>query len=211
MSEMVAPSIIENSKEFPTKKFEKGNKHMSHEDMVQNSLILSNLIKLPKLLNQAIEFIVFITNRTQNDLLTEFIVNELECYLCDYDTIILSIVEKSGFIESLKVGLNQYFGENFPPSLEKDNRYKTESLEYETVNLELNLPKKLFNFMEKYCKISNISKEEFITVLIITRLSYICSSPEIILNYIKKKDDFFEDLKEGVKSFYKNTITKRKH
>ena len=180
------------------------------ENTVKNYEILKIPLKLPKLLIQSIELIIFITNRIQNDILTEFIVNELECHLYDYDFTILSIVEKSGVKERLKVGLNQYFGENFPPSLEKDNRYKTESLEYATVNLELKLPEKLFKFIEKYCKISNISKEEFITFLIITRLSYICSSPEIILNYIKSKDDFFEDLKEGVNSFYKDTIIKRK-
>ncbi len=155
---------------------------------------------------QSLNFIVFITNRTQNALLTEFIVNELESYIYDYNAVILSIFEKSGIIECLNVGLNQYFGENFLPNPEKDNRYKTELLEYETINLELKLPEKLINFIEKYCIISNISIEEFITSLIITRLSCICSSPEIILNYFKKKDDFFEDLKEGVDNFNGKTI-----
>ncbi len=112
--------------------------------------------------------------------------------------------------ENLKVGLNQCFGENLLPNPEKYNRYNTESLEYKTINLELKSSEKLINFVEKYCKISNISKEEFITILIITRLSYIYSSPGMTINYIKSKDDFFEDLKEGVNNFYKNTISKRK-
>ena len=72
------------------------------------------LIKLPKLLIQSIEFIVFITNRIQNDLLTEFITNELESYLYDHDSTILCIVEKSGFLKRLGLGLNQYYeDENF--------------------------------------------------------------------------------------------------
>lgn len=73
----------------------------------------------------------------------------------------------------------------------------------------LKLLEKLINYIKKCCKISNISKEEFITTLLITRLSYICSSPEIILNYIKNKDEFFEDLKEGANNFYKHKIIKR--
>jgi len=209
---MIEPNNIKNPDEIKDPnatlqlEIKKRNEIHIDENMIKNSKLLKIPLKLPKLIIPSLDFIVFITKRTQNDLLTEFVVHELESYTCDYDTLILSIVEKSGFIERLKVGLNQYFGEIFSPDLDEDNGYEIESLECETINLELEFPEKLFNFIEEYCNISKISKETFLTSLIMNRLSYICSSPEVILDYVNNSDKFFAGLKEGVKDYYGDTI-----
>lgn len=163
-------------------------------------------IKLPKLLIQSIEFIVFITNRIQNELLTDFIVEELESYLYEHDSTILSIVEKSGLLERLRLGLNQYYGDENHLKLEKEEVCIRESIKIDIINLEIELPEKLISFIRKYCEISNMSIEDFMAFLIVARLHYIYSSPEVIFNYIKNVDNFFEDLKEGVKDYHGKTI-----
>lgn len=178
----------------------------------KNSKILKTQLKLPKSLIQSIEFIVFISNRTQNELFTEFLIHELDTYLYDPSSVILSIVEKSGFLELIGHGLKKYFGEEIQTILESDIVSNVESLKWKSMNLELILNTKIIGFIEKYCKLTKISKAEFIAFLILARLDCIRTCPEIILDYMKNSDKFFQDLKEGVKEYYGKIISqKEKH
>lgn len=179
-------------------------------DTDKNSDTLKILLKLPKSLIQSIEFIVFITNRTQNDLLTEFLIHELNTYLYDHSSAILSLFEKNGVLELMRCGVRQYFGEEYQAMQENDIEPKIKSLKWKSMNLELTLNKKIIRFIEKYCKLSNISKAEFTALLITARLDCIRTCPEMILDYVKNIDKFFEELKEGVKDYYGNTIIERK-
>ena len=192
-----ALTIIENEKR--TKLHFDGNTD-------KNSETFKILLKLPKSLIQSIEFIVFITNRAQNDLLTEFLIHELNAYLYDHNSVILSIVEKNGVLEFIRHGLNQYFGEEIQ---ENDIKPKIKSLKWKSMNLELTLNKKITRFIEKYCKLSNISKAEFIALLIAARLDCIRTCPEIILDYVKNIDEFFDELKEGINDYYGSTICQK--
>jgi len=146
----------------------------------KNSEMLKLLLKLPKSLTQSIEFIIFITNRTQNDLLAEFLIYKLNAYLYDHSSVFLSIVEKNGVLELIKGGLKQYFGEEIQAIQENDIEPKIKPLKWKSMNLELTLNKKITRFIEKYCKLSNISKAEFITLLITARLDCIHACPEIV-------------------------------
>ncbi len=192
---------------------ENENRNKLHFDgnLDKNSKILKIALKLPKSLIQSIEFVVFITNRTQNELLTEFLIHELDTYLCDHSSVILSIVEKSGYLERIKCGIKQYLGEEIQTLQENNTESKIESLKWKSMNLELILNTKIIGFIEKYCKLTKISKAEFIAFLILTRLDSIRTCPEIILDYMKKSDKFFEDLKEGVKEYYGEIIFQKKN
>jgi len=122
--------------------------------------------------------------------------------------VILSIVEKSGYLERIKWGIKQYFGNEIQTHQENE----IESLKWKSMKLELILNTKIIGFIEKYCKLSKISKAEFIASLILARLDCIRACPEIILDYIKNNGKFFEDLKEGLKEYYRRLIyMKGKH
>lgn len=175
----------------------------------KNSKILKISLKLPKTLTKSIEFIVFFTNRTQNDLLTEFVVHELDAYLYDHNLVILSIVEKNGFLELIGQGRDEYFGYELQAIQESDTVPKTELIKWKSVNLELKLNKNIIGFIEKYCRLSNTSKAELIALLIIARLDCIRTCPEMILDYVGNNDEFFKELEEGINSYYGKTIIQK--
>ncbi len=195
-----ALTIIENKKR---------NQLQFDGNTVKNSKILKICLKLPETLTKSIEFIVFFTNRTQNELLTEFVVYQLESYLYDHNLVILSIVEKNGFLELIGHGRDEYFGYELQAIQESDTVPKTELIKWKSMNLELKLNKNIIEFIEKYCRLSNMSKAEFIALLIIDRLDCIRACPEMILDYMGNSDEFFKDLKEGIDNYYGKTIIQK--
>ncbi len=178
--------------------------------LAHNFVIIKTSIKLPKIIVTVTKTVVFIANRKRDEIFNDFIVNELECYSHDLNMLIRFILSRSGILKRLRVGVNQYYGRE--KIKKKSNKIENEGLkyDYEIIDISLKFPKRLLNFINIFCEISEVIKENLFSLLIITRFEYTYSEPEILFDYINKESGFFEDLKEGINYYYRSGITIKK-
>jgi len=166
----------------------------------QNSLKVS--ITLPKSILMVSETIIPLIDRKRNGLYNDFIVDELESYACDLDALILYILKKSELMEQLRVGINQFYNQERYEKKPEDNNEKNNPNEFETIDITFKFPEILIEFLNKFCEISSVSIENFFSFLVMSRLEYIYSDPEMLLNYIDNEHMFFKDLQEGIDLHY---------
>ncbi len=146
-----------------------------------------------------------IANRAQDEIFSEFIINQLEAYSYDIDSLIKYIFRYDGLLEQLRVGINQYYGRNEVEKKLDEIEFDSTNFNQGIVEISLRLPKKLIEFINDFCDKSMVSKEAFLSFLIMERFESIYSEPEVLLGYINKESGFFKALREGVNN-YRNGV-----
>ena len=168
-------------------------------------------IKLPKIFLSAIETITLITDISKDELFNTFIVNQLEFLSFPQEYLIRFILKNSNLIEQLRIGLNQYYGEEQYKPKQKKQKNTEIRYDYEIVEFLVSLPKKIIDFINILCEISNLQKEVFLSDLIIYRFEDMYSDKEVFINYIDVKSSFFEDLREGINYYYEKKVVQKEN
>ena len=177
-----------------------------NEDHYQVFKNLDIPIKLPKIIFSVVETFALIANKKINELFSEFLIDELDSFFYDLDPLFRFILKKSGLLERLRVGINQYYGKERHEIKKKNKKNKDINDNYEIADISIKLPNKLISFINTICKISNIKKENLFSFLIIARLEYIYSNPEVLYDYINGEGGIYEGLREGINKYYGNEI-----
>ncbi len=166
-------------------------------------------IKLPKIIFSVVETFALIANKKRNELFSEILIDELDSFFYDLDPLFRFILKKGGLLERLRVGINQYYGKERHEIKQNSKESKDFNNNYEIIDISLKLPNKLISFINTICEISNIKKENLFSFLIITRLEYIYSNPEVLYDYINGEGGIYEGLREGIKKYYENKVSKK--
>ncbi len=177
-----------------------------NENHYQDFENLNIPIKLPKIIFSVVETFALIANKKRNELFSEFLIDELDSFFYDLDPLFRFILKKSGFLERLRVGINQYYGKERHEIKQNSKESKGIKDNYEIIDITLKLPNKLISFINTICEISNIKKENLFSFLIIARLEYIYSNPEVLYDYINGEGGIYEGLREGINKYYENKV-----
>ncbi|TXT58614.1 MAG: hypothetical protein BAJALOKI2v1_340046 [Promethearchaeota archaeon] len=101
--------------------------------------------------------------------------------------------------------------------IEKKNTIKEDEIKKDSypnsvvVKVQLKIPEDLLKEIDFLLDISNISKEEFLTDLLINRLENLYNNPEEELLYYIKRSSLRENLRKGINQYYSKEIHKKCH
>jgi len=190
--------------------------------------ILHNEIEIPEILISSIESLCDITNRTRDDLLTQFIIEQLESLYQEPENILYYMKNNIELLEQLKLGINQFYGFKFHKknsayhrilkscynqkneSSENEKEYLGHPIKFGKLKIDFKMPEIMVSSIGIVLKITGRTREDLFSTFIINVLSLIYQIPEIILNLLKDNKEFFECLRVGINHYYGTEVFKKK-
>lgn len=154
-------------------------------------------LKIPKIMVSDIHFLFENFNRPIDEIISDFIVSEMECLSSHPEDYILGMIEEYGYLKYIKKGLRLYFqGEQ-----NIKEKIKNQNIEYEVLNITVSLPDKLIKELIFLSRFLNVKREVLLNHFTINHLDYAYSNPEILLTYLNKSKTLSNNLKEEIKVY----------